>query len=99
MDPTSGRPASDVVNEADHGELVRILRRFGDERHADRIARAIIEARPVTNTAQLAEIVRDAIPAAAPRTSIGRAATRERVCTFVSIAGVDVSFVKNRKIT
>src|SRR3546814_10612261 len=55
MDPTSGRPASDVVNDADHGELVRILRRFGDERHADRIARAIIEARPVTTTEQLAE--------------------------------------------
>ena len=75
MDPTSGRPASDVVNDADHGELVRILRRFGDERHADRVARAIIEARPVTTTEQLAEIVRDAIPAAARRTG-GHPATR-----------------------
>lgn len=75
MDPTTGRSASDVVNEADHGELVRILRRFGDERHADRIARAIIEARPVTTTAQLADIVRDAIPAAARRTG-GHPATR-----------------------
>ena len=75
MDPTSGRSAADVVNEADHGELVRILRRFGDERHADRIARAIIESRPVMTTAQLADIVRDAIPAAARRTG-GHPATR-----------------------
>ena len=75
MDPTTGRSASDVVNEADHGELVRILRRFGDERHADRVARAIIEARPVTTTAQLADVVRDAIPAAARRTG-GHPATR-----------------------
>jgi 16S rRNA (cytosine1402-N4)-methyltransferase len=75
MDPTTGRSASDVVNEADHGELVRILRRFGDERHADRIARAIIEARPVTTTAQLADVVRDAIPAAARRKG-GHPATR-----------------------
>jgi len=75
MDPTTGRSASDVVNEADHGELVRILRRFGDERHADRVARAIIEARPITTTAQLADVVRDAIPAAARRTG-GHPATR-----------------------
>ena len=75
MDPTAGRSAADIVNEADHGELVRILRRFGDERHADRIARAIVAARPVTTTEQLAEIVRDAIPAAARRTG-GHPATR-----------------------
>ncbi len=75
MDPTSGRSAADVVNEADHGELVRILRRFGDERHADRIARAIVAARPITTTEQLAEVVRDAIPAPARRTG-GHPATR-----------------------
>lgn len=75
MDPTTGRAAADVVNEADHAELVRILRRFGDERHADRVARAIIEARPVTTTAQLADVVREAIPAAARRTG-GHPATR-----------------------
>ncbi|HEX4903647.1 MAG TPA: 16S rRNA (cytosine(1402)-N(4))-methyltransferase RsmH [Acidimicrobiales bacterium] len=75
MDPTTGRSAADLVNEAEPAELVRILRRFGDERHADRIARAIVAARPVTTTEQLAEIVRDAIPAAARRTG-GHPATR-----------------------
>jgi 16S rRNA (cytosine1402-N4)-methyltransferase len=75
MDPTAGRSAADVVNEADEAELARILRQFGDERHAGRIARAIVAARPLTTTAELAEVVRDAIPAAARRTG-GHPATR-----------------------
>jgi len=75
MDPTAGRSAADVVNEAEEGELVQILRRFGDERHAPRIARAIVAARPIATTEQLAEVVRDAIPAAARRTG-GHPATR-----------------------
>ncbi len=75
MDPTAGRSAADIVNEAEQGELVRILRRFGDERHADRVAAAIVAARPILTTTQLAEVVRDAIPAAARRTG-GHPATR-----------------------
>jgi len=75
MDPTVGRSAADVVNEADEAELARILRRFGDERHASRIARAIVAARPIATTEQLADVVRDAIPAAARRTG-GHPATR-----------------------
>ncbi len=49
-------------------ELARILRDYGDERFARRIAAAIVAARPVATTAELAEIVRDAIPAPARRT-------------------------------
>ncbi|HEU5083934.1 MAG TPA: 16S rRNA (cytosine(1402)-N(4))-methyltransferase RsmH [Acidimicrobiales bacterium] len=75
MDPSSGRSAGDIVNDADQAEIARILRRFGDERHADRIAKAIVAARPITTTEQLAEVVRDAIPAAARRTG-GHPATR-----------------------
>jgi len=75
MDPTGGRSAADVVNEADEDELIRILRRFGDERHAPRVARAIVAARPITTTERLAEVVRDAIPAAARRAG-GHPATR-----------------------
>lgn len=75
MDPTTGPSAADLVNEADEGELARIIRRFGDERHANRIARAIVASRPVTTTERLAEIVRDAIPAAARRHG-GHPATR-----------------------
>lgn len=75
MDPTAGRSAADVVNEADEATLVRILRQFGDERHAGRIAKAIVAARPITTTERLAEVVRDAIPAPARRTG-GHPATR-----------------------
>jgi 16S rRNA (cytosine1402-N4)-methyltransferase len=67
MDPTSGRPASDLVNEADERELARLLRELADERHAARIARAIVAARPILTTEQLADVVRTAVPAPARR--------------------------------
>ncbi|HEX8803022.1 MAG TPA: 16S rRNA (cytosine(1402)-N(4))-methyltransferase RsmH, partial [Acidimicrobiales bacterium] len=67
MDPDAPTTAADVVNGVDVGELADLLRALGDERHAGRIARAIVAARPITSTAQLAEVVRDAIPAPARR--------------------------------
>ncbi len=63
MDQGSGRTAADVVNQASERDLVDILRSYGDEKHAVRIARSIIAQRPVETTAQLADIVRDATPA------------------------------------
>lgn len=60
--------ASDVVNGYDESDLRRIIRRFGDERFAARIARAIVAARPIETTVQLADVVTSAIPAAARRT-------------------------------
>ena len=59
--------AADVVNGYDEGDLARVLVRHGEERFARRIAKAIVAARPVTTTGQLAELVRDAIPAPARR--------------------------------
>jgi 16S rRNA (cytosine1402-N4)-methyltransferase len=67
MDPSQPRSATDVVNGYTEAELVRVLRELGDERHAVRIARAIVAHRPIETTAQLAEVVRDAIPAPARR--------------------------------
>jgi 16S rRNA (cytosine1402-N4)-methyltransferase len=75
MDPSLTVSAADLVNDLDARELARILRRYGDERFADRIARAIVAARPFTTTTELAEVVRDAIPHAARRTG-GHPATR-----------------------
>jgi 16S rRNA (cytosine1402-N4)-methyltransferase len=68
MDTTSGPTAADVVNGYDVDDLTRVLRDLGDERFARRIARALVAARPIESTAQLAELVRDAIPAPARRT-------------------------------
>jgi 16S rRNA (cytosine1402-N4)-methyltransferase len=67
MDP--GRPvsAADLVNGAPEGELARLLHAHGDERYARRISAAIVAARPITSTEQLAEVVRDAVPAPARR--------------------------------
>ena len=68
MDRSTGPTAADVVNTYDERELAGVFRQFGDERFAGRIARAVVAARPVTTTVELAEIVRSAIPAAARRT-------------------------------
>jgi 16S rRNA (cytosine1402-N4)-methyltransferase len=76
MDPTSSRTAADVVNGTTAAELADVLRRYGDERYARRIAAAVVEHRPITTTRQLAEVVADAIPAPARRTSKGHPARR-----------------------
>lgn len=68
MDPTSGPSAADLVNELDEDALVELLSENGEGRFARRIARAMIEARPLTTTGQLADVVRTAIPAATRRT-------------------------------
>ena len=53
-----GPTAAELVNQLDEGELARILREYGEEPMARRIARAIVEARPIETTARLAETVR-----------------------------------------
>jgi len=67
MDPDATRTAADVVNGYAEADLARVLRQHGDERYASRIAKAIVAARPVTTTSELADLVRDAIPAPARR--------------------------------
>ncbi|HUJ65650.1 MAG TPA: 16S rRNA (cytosine(1402)-N(4))-methyltransferase RsmH, partial [Acidimicrobiales bacterium] len=68
MDQEGTRSASEVVNTWPEAALVQLFRASGEVRFARRIARAVIAARPVASTAELAEVVRDAIPAAARRT-------------------------------
>ena len=71
MDPTRGRTAADIVNTYGGKELARVLREYGDERFAGRIADAIGRERgkePFTSPARLAELVRSSIPAATRRT-------------------------------
>jgi 16S rRNA (cytosine1402-N4)-methyltransferase len=71
MDRTQGRTAAEVVNGYSVGELIRILRDYGEERYARRVAMAIARERqiePFSGTKRLAEIVRTAIPAATRRT-------------------------------
>ena len=63
--------AAEVVNTYNEADLARILRVYGDERFANRIARKIVESRakaPIETTLQLVELIKAAIPAAARRT-------------------------------
>jgi 16S rRNA (cytosine1402-N4)-methyltransferase len=68
MDRDNSKTAADIVNGYPVTELARVLREYGEERFARRIAEAIIRERPVTSTRELGAIVRDAIPAATRRT-------------------------------
>ena len=67
MDDRQSLTAADLLNNAEPRDLVRILRTYGEEPHADRIVRAIVAAReqePFTNSARLVQVISDALPAA-----------------------------------
>ena len=71
MDPTKGRTAADILNTYSHGELARILKTYGDERFAGKIASAVLRERekaPFTTSARLVELLYATIPAATRRT-------------------------------
>lgn len=57
LDPSRGRTAADLVNRLPAGELADLLWQYGEERASRRIARAIVAARPLSSTAELAEVV------------------------------------------
>ena len=65
MDPSADETAADIVNEAPERELAEIFRRYGEERYARQIARAIGRKRrrePVARTGELVEVIKSAIP-------------------------------------
>jgi len=76
MDRRSATSADDIVNHYSAQRLAETLDRYGDERFARRIANAIVDARPISSTAELAEVVATAIPAPARRKSTGHPARR-----------------------
>jgi 16S rRNA (cytosine1402-N4)-methyltransferase len=66
MDPDSGTSASDFLQQVEQRKLIQVLRKYGEETHATRIARAICESRGsarIASTVQLAAIVEAAVPA------------------------------------
>jgi 16S rRNA (cytosine1402-N4)-methyltransferase len=71
MDPGDGPTAADVLNTYPPGELARVLREYGEERFASRIAAAVARRRarsPLRRSAELVELLYDAVPAASRRT-------------------------------
>jgi 16S rRNA (cytosine1402-N4)-methyltransferase len=63
QDTRQGVTAAQVVNEMDESDLANLIYEYGEERRSRRIARAIVRARPVTTTGQLARIVSGSAPA------------------------------------
>jgi 16S rRNA (cytosine1402-N4)-methyltransferase len=71
MDQSTGITAGDIVNTFEPGEIVRILRVYGEEKFATRIVENIVKARaiaPLNSTVALATLVKESIPAATRRT-------------------------------
>ncbi|NBB92909.1 MAG: 16S rRNA (cytosine(1402)-N(4))-methyltransferase RsmH [Gammaproteobacteria bacterium] len=65
MDPDSGESAAEWLARADESDIARVIREYGEERFARRIARAVVRTRettPIERTAQLAAIVSEAVP-------------------------------------
>jgi 16S rRNA (cytosine1402-N4)-methyltransferase len=65
LDPSSPTTAAALLNELPEAELARLIFEYGDERHARRIARAIVRRRPLATTGDLVAAVRGAVPRAA----------------------------------
>ncbi|MDT0165521.1 16S rRNA (cytosine(1402)-N(4))-methyltransferase RsmH [Actinotalea sp. AC32] len=71
MDPSGGPTAADVLATYDEAQIARVLREYGEERFAHRIAQRVVRLRadrPLTRTSELVDVVRAAIPAAARAT-------------------------------
>jgi 16S rRNA (cytosine1402-N4)-methyltransferase len=71
MDPSTGPTAADVLNTYPAAELARVLRQYGEERFASRIAAAVVRRRtrqPLRRSAELVELLYEAVPAASRRT-------------------------------
>ena len=62
MDPRGGETAEQVVNQADEDDLANLIYEFGEERRSRRIARAIVRARPISTTAELARVISAVAP-------------------------------------
>ncbi len=67
MGHDAGRTAAEIISESDEQELATIFRRYGEERNARRIAAAIVDQRPFSDTVELATCIAESLPAPARR--------------------------------
>ena len=79
--PSIGRSAKEIVNHTDEESLANLIYRLGEERRSRRIARAIVRARPVETTVELAEVVAGAVG----RRSRGRRSIHPATRTFQAL--------------
>jgi 16S rRNA (cytosine1402-N4)-methyltransferase len=83
MDPSEGLSAHEVVNEWPERRLSDVIRAFGEERHAARVAREIVARRPLDTTSDLVEAIRAALP---PAARFGRGHPAKRTFQAIRIA-------------
>ncbi|MGI8462150.1 MAG: 16S rRNA (cytosine(1402)-N(4))-methyltransferase RsmH [Solirubrobacterales bacterium] len=83
MDPDGPLTAADLVNEWPERRLTEVLRSYGEERHARRIAAEIIRRRPFETTSELVDAIRDAVP---PAARFGRGHPAKRTFQALRIA-------------
>jgi 16S rRNA (cytosine1402-N4)-methyltransferase len=89
MDPSSGLSAAQIVNSYPPERLVRVLRVYGEEVHAERIVRAIVRRRehgPLTRSGELADLIASAVPARSRRTG-GNPAKRSFQALRIEVNG------------
>ncbi|MGY4102137.1 16S rRNA (cytosine(1402)-N(4))-methyltransferase RsmH [Nocardia sp. R16R-3T] len=89
MDPTTGITAADVLNTYSHGDLARVLKTYGEERFAGKIASEVVrrrQQRPFRTSAELVELLYATIPAATRRTG-GHPAKRTFQALRVEVNG------------
>ena len=83
MDPTKGVTAGEWLNTVPEEELSDAFREYGGERHHRRVARAIVEARPIETTERLAEVVSRATRSGGSRSRGGRSGEKKHAATRV----------------
>jgi 16S rRNA (cytosine1402-N4)-methyltransferase len=83
MDPSQELSAAEVANEWPERRLAEIIRTYGEERHAGRVAREIVARRPLDTTSHLVEAVRSALP---PAARFGRGHPAKRTFQAIRIA-------------
>lgn len=86
MDPASPVTAADIVNTADERDLAAIIFEFGEERRSRRIARTIVQRRPIRTTSELVQAVEQAVGPSRPRRRPGgRAPIHPATLTFQAL--------------
>jgi len=66
MDRSTGRTAAEIVNTVDEKSLANLIFEYAEERRSRQIARAIVRARPIRDTAHLASVIESAVPRTGP---------------------------------